>query len=52
MPRQLVGLDASDDYLASAQESCRDLRVRFVAGDANVLSFPREASRSRSLALR
>ena len=39
-PKEVVGLDASSDYLASAQGSCRDPRVRFVVGDANVLSFP------------
>lgn len=39
-PAEVVGLDASADYLASARENCRDPRVRFVGGDANVLSFP------------
>jgi SAM-dependent methyltransferase len=39
-PEEVVGLDASVDYLAFAQESCRERRVRFVLGDANVLSFP------------
>ena len=39
-PKKVVGLDASTDYLASAQGNCRDPRVRFVVGDANVLSFP------------
>jgi SAM-dependent methyltransferase len=39
-PEEVVGLDASSDYLASAQASCRHRRVRFVVGDACVLSFP------------
>ena len=39
-PEEVVGLDGSADYLASAQESCRGPRVRFVAGDATVLPFP------------
>jgi SAM-dependent methyltransferase len=39
-PEEVVGLDASADYLASARESCQEPRVRFVVGDANVLSFP------------
>jgi SAM-dependent methyltransferase len=40
-PEEVVGLDASADYLASARETCRDdPRVRYVVGDANVLSFP------------
>jgi SAM-dependent methyltransferase len=39
-PEEVVGLDASADYLASAQASCRHRRVRFVVGDACVLSFP------------
>ncbi len=39
-PEEIVGLDASADYLAAAQGSCQDHRVRFVAGDANTLSFP------------
>jgi SAM-dependent methyltransferase len=40
-PEEVVGLDASADYLASAQASCRHhRRVRFVVGDASVLSFP------------
>jgi SAM-dependent methyltransferase len=39
-PQEIVGLDASADYLASAQVSCRHPRVRFVVGDANVLPFP------------
>jgi ubiquinone/menaquinone biosynthesis C-methylase UbiE len=38
-PERVVALDASADYLASAQQSCRDSRVRFVVGNANVLSF-------------
>ena len=39
-PKEVVGLDSSADYLASAQSSCPDPRVRFVRGDANVLSLP------------
>jgi SAM-dependent methyltransferase len=39
-PYEVVGLDASADYLASAQKSCGEPRARFVVGDANVLSFP------------
>ena len=39
-PEEVVGLDASADYLAAAQGSYRGPRVRFVVGDANVLSFP------------
>lgn len=39
-PERVVGLDASADYLASAQADYCDARVRFVAGDATVLSFP------------
>ena len=39
-PEEVVGLDASADYLAAAQRSCQEPRVRFVVGDANVLSFP------------
>src|SRR5580692_7869267 len=50
-PEEVVGLDASADYLASAQASCRHRRVRFVVGDACVLSFPRQASMSPSQVL-
>jgi SAM-dependent methyltransferase len=39
-PEEVVGVDTSADYLASAQANCRDPRVRFLVGDANVLSFP------------
>ncbi|MGA9669111.1 MAG: methyltransferase domain-containing protein [Terracidiphilus sp.] len=39
-PAEAIGLDASADYLASAQESCRAPGVQFVAGDANSLAFP------------
>jgi len=39
-PEEVAGLDASDDYLASARSSCRNPRVCFVAGDASVLRFP------------
>jgi SAM-dependent methyltransferase len=39
-PEEIVGLDASADYLAAAQGSCREPRVQFVVGDANALSFP------------
>ena len=39
-PEEVIGLDAATAYLASAREACRDPRVRFVAGDANVLAFP------------
>jgi ubiquinone/menaquinone biosynthesis C-methylase UbiE len=39
-PEEVVGLDASTDYLASAQRSCQEPRVRFVFADANVLPFP------------
>jgi ubiquinone/menaquinone biosynthesis C-methylase UbiE len=39
-PEEVVGLDSSSDYLASARDGCRDSRVRFVAGDATILSFP------------
>ena len=38
-PEHVIGLDASPAYLASARHACRDPRVHFVAGDANVLSF-------------
>jgi SAM-dependent methyltransferase len=38
-PNEVIGVDASNDYLASARRNCRDPRVRFVAGDANALSF-------------
>jgi SAM-dependent methyltransferase len=37
---EVVGVDTSADYLASAQANRRDPRVRFLVGDANVLSFP------------
>jgi SAM-dependent methyltransferase len=40
-PDEVVGVDASALYLASAEESCRgDRRVQFVIADANFLSFP------------
>jgi SAM-dependent methyltransferase len=39
-PEEVIGLDASADYLVSAQKSCADPRARFMAGDANALSFP------------
>jgi ubiquinone/menaquinone biosynthesis C-methylase UbiE len=39
-PQEVVGLDASDDYLASAQGRCQDARVRFVLGNASAQSFP------------
>jgi SAM-dependent methyltransferase len=39
-PEEVVGLDASANYLAFAQASCRHRLVRFVVGDASVLSFP------------
>ena len=39
-PEAIVGLDGSTDYLASAQRSCQEPRVRFVFADANVLPFP------------
>ena len=39
-PDEVVGVDASPQYLESAHESCRNPRVRFVASDANFLSFP------------
>jgi SAM-dependent methyltransferase len=39
-PEEVVGLDASADYLAAARQSCQDPRVQFVVGDANILSLP------------
>jgi SAM-dependent methyltransferase len=39
-PEQVVGLDASADYLASAQSSCANPRARFIPGDATALAFP------------
>jgi SAM-dependent methyltransferase len=39
-PEEVVGLDASADYLASAQSGCRNARVRFLEGDASSLSCP------------
>ncbi len=39
-PEEVIGLDTSSDYLSAAQESCIEPRVRFVNGDATVLSFP------------
>jgi SAM-dependent methyltransferase len=39
-PEKVVGVDTAPSYLESAQNSCRDQRVRFVVGDAHVLSFP------------
>lgn len=39
-PAEVTGLDGSADYLASAQASCRDPRVRFTVGDACALTFP------------
>jgi SAM-dependent methyltransferase len=39
-PEEVVGLDASTDYLASAQRSCQEHRVGFVFADASVLPFP------------
>lgn len=39
-PSEVVGIDSSADYLASAQAICQDPRVQFHIGDANVLSFP------------
>jgi SAM-dependent methyltransferase len=39
-PEEVVGVDTSADYLASAQANCSDPRVRFLVGDANDLSFP------------
>lgn len=39
-PNEVVGIDASAEYLASAGASCQDPRVQFLIGDANVLSFP------------
>jgi ubiquinone/menaquinone biosynthesis C-methylase UbiE len=38
-PAEVVGLDSSAAYLDSAKESCRDPRVRFVAGDATAVPF-------------
>lgn len=51
-PEEVVGLDGSTDYLASAQRSCQEPRVRFVFADANVLPFLRQASTCPSLVLR
>src|SRR5262245_11818922 len=40
-PEEVVVIDASAQYLASARESFgNDRRVQFVIGDANSLSFP------------
>ncbi len=39
-PSEVVGLDASADYLASAQANCRDPRATFIVGDAGTLSLP------------
>jgi SAM-dependent methyltransferase len=40
-PKEVVGIDSSAQYVASAQESFRDdPRVQFVVGDASVLAFP------------
>lgn len=39
-PSDIVGVDASPEYLESAQENCRDPQVHFIIGDANSLCFP------------
>jgi ubiquinone/menaquinone biosynthesis C-methylase UbiE len=39
-PDEVVGVDASPDYLESARASCRNSRVQFIVGDAKVLAFP------------
>ncbi len=38
-PADVIGLDSSAAYLISAEESCANPRVHFVAGDATVLPF-------------
>lgn len=38
-PAEVVGVDASADYLARAREDCQDFRARFILGDASELSF-------------
>lgn len=39
-PKEVVGLDGSEAYLAFARSACPDPRARFSAGDANALTFP------------
>lgn len=39
-PNEVLGLDASDAYLAFARSHCPDPRAQFAPGDANALSFP------------
>jgi SAM-dependent methyltransferase len=39
-PAEVVGLDASANYLASAQANCQDPRATFIACDACALSIP------------
>jgi SAM-dependent methyltransferase len=39
-PAEVVGLDASESYLAFAQTNYQDTRATFIAGDATTLSFP------------
>jgi ubiquinone/menaquinone biosynthesis C-methylase UbiE len=38
-PKEVVGVDSSAEYLASAQANCRDPQSRFISGDAHVLPF-------------
>ncbi len=39
-PKNVVGLDGSSAYVATAQASCRDARVQFVVGNATAVPFP------------
>jgi ubiquinone/menaquinone biosynthesis C-methylase UbiE len=38
-PKEVVGVDSSAEYLASAQANCQGPRSRFLSGDAHVLPF-------------
>jgi ubiquinone/menaquinone biosynthesis C-methylase UbiE len=39
-PKEVVGVDSSAEYLASAQANCLGPQSRFITGDAHVLPFP------------
>ncbi len=39
-PKEVLGLDGSEAYLAFARSHCPDPRAQFTPGDANALSFP------------
>jgi ubiquinone/menaquinone biosynthesis C-methylase UbiE len=38
-PKEVVGVDSSAEYLASARAKCQGLQSRFISGDAHVLPF-------------